>query len=147
MAESCKSQCNKNKTDNQKEIRATEKIVQQQPSQSNVGMRPWNARTSAYEGKWHLHRGRCACYRRDGGDTTTYYVPAPRGPFRLSSNKIYSKTSCMFNASYMCIIRYDVGGYHSRLSRGIPGFESPYRKVTTCGTYYDFMAERSKALC
>lgn len=24
-------------------------------------------------------------------------------------------------------IRYDVGGYHSRLSRGIPGFESQYR--------------------
>ena len=29
-------------------------------------------------------------------------------------------------------LRYDVGGYHSRLSRGIPGFESQYRNYSFC---------------
>ena len=29
-------------------------------------------------------------------------------------------------------LRYDVGGYHSRLSRGIPGFESQYRNFSFC---------------
>ena len=45
--------------------------------------------------------------------------------FYCNINHIINKTIC----PTVSAIRYDVGGQHTCLSRRIPGFESPYRKL------------------
>ena len=75
------------------------------------------------------------------------FVPRPWqkvGELRAKFMYVIATSSCTTSASGLVVksnvaivgprvrfsagaLRYDVGGYHSRLSRGIPGFESQYR--------------------
>ena len=51
------------------------------------------------------------------------------------------------NGRLTCLIRHDVGGYHTCLSRRIPGFESPWRKSFWVSQFWHSQPLPSMSFC